>query len=318
MDTLHELLDANLRLPPEFGAGLSSHLPMALHALRQLGASDDRLRGFFDRYAERFEGEAAPGPAEALADWREARGRIEAFAALRASFALLLAQHGVDATLRAALPDLWPGAAGAAFHGLIRSAHAVQGGHAGEIAAALAYWAARWQAAPEVGPRAALAVGDWAAQLEADALRLRFPGSLITPRIEAALHSPEYAVLADRVAIDGLRPLADWAADCYARSGNFTVLHLVTATRAARVLWPWTENRAAVLRGFVRAFTAGALASNLKVSPRSVPPRSWKELRAAAIGSDDDHVVKLVHALFEEAEAYGPARRLEAAARAAA
>ena len=38
-----------------------------------------------------------------------------------------------------------PGVAAAAFHGLIRTAHAVQSGHAGEVAAALAYWAWRWQ-----------------------------------------------------------------------------------------------------------------------------------------------------------------------------
>ncbi len=318
MDTLHELLDANLRLPPEFRPGLSNHLPMALHALRELGASDERLRSFFARYVERFEGQPAPDLAEPLGDWRSARGRIDAFDALRASFAALLSRQGVDATLRSTLPDLWPGAAGAAFHGLIRTAHAVQGGHPGEIAAALAYWAARWQLVPEVPPSSPLSIDEWATQLEAAALRVRFPGSLISPRIDAAVQSPEYAALAGSLAIDSLQPLAGWAAGVYARSDNFTVLHLVTATRAARVLWPWTEGRAAVLRDFGRAVTAAALSSNLKASPDSVPALTWDEVRAAAIAADDDHVVKLVHALVEETQAYGPGRRLEAAARAVA
>ena len=60
-----------------------------------------------------------------------------------------------------------PGVAAAAFHGLIRTAHAVQSGHAGEVAAALAYWAWRWQPlAPPPQGGEALPFDDWAARLD--------------------------------------------------------------------------------------------------------------------------------------------------------
>ena len=78
-------------------------------------------------------------------DWLALRGQTDAFAPLRATFAAALARDGRDAVLRAALPALLPGVAAAAFHGVIRTAHAVEAAHDGELAAALAYWAWRWQ-----------------------------------------------------------------------------------------------------------------------------------------------------------------------------
>ncbi len=313
---LHAALEASLAYPPEYRSGLSSHLPMALHALWALGASPDRLHAFAARYAERFGTARAPQGGEGLADWREARGRIEAWADLRATFAGQLAREGSDATLRRVLPELWPGAAGAAFHGLIRTAHAVQAGHAGELAAALAYWAARWQAVPAGAPGEPLPFDVWAARLEAEALRSRPAGSLISARLLAAAGSEAYAQLAERLAADTLQPLADLAADLYARSGNLTVLHIVTATRAARVLVPWSPDPAAVRAGFVRAYTAAVLASHWQ--PKEAPPTAadWPAVRDAATASDDDHVIKLVHALVEERGVYDDGARLAAAARA--
>ena len=143
--TLRALLDAQLNLPAEYRDQLTSHLPMALHALHSLGASPLRLQAFYATYAKRFDGMHAPTPVEPAADWRSLRGPPDAYPALLASLNTLVVRDGIDATLRASLPDLLPGVAAAAFHGLIRTAHAVQSGHAGEVAAALAYWAWRWQ-----------------------------------------------------------------------------------------------------------------------------------------------------------------------------
>ncbi|MBL8361298.1 MAG: DUF4243 domain-containing protein [Rubrivivax sp.] len=316
LDTLHAALDDGLAWPPEYRSGLSSHLPMALHALWSLGAPPERLHAFAARYAERFGAARAPRGGRVLADWRDARGRIEAWADLRETFAAQIRHDGTDATLRRVLPDLWPGAAGAAFHGLIRTGHAVQAGHAGELVAALAYWAARWQVVAAGVPGEPLAFGDWAARLETAALRARWPGALISSRIEVAAASDDHAQLAERVAVDDLHPLSNLAADLYARSGNFTVLHVVTATRAARVLLPWVEDAAAVRAGLVRAVTAAVLASHLQWKEAPPPARSWAEVRADAIASDDDHVVKIVHALWEERGVYGDGARLAAAARA--
>ncbi|CAN5146732.1 questin oxidase family protein [soil metagenome] len=318
---LNGLLDAALTREPEYGDGLSNHLPMALHALHALGAGNERLRAFSEVYARRLVEAPASAASAALlhGTWQDSIGRYEAFDSLRRTFESALLDDGIDATLHRVLPALWPGVAGAAFHGLIRTAHAVQTGHLRELAAALAYWAVRWQPVPAAnalpdGERLALA--DWAARLETAALELRLPGRLIVVRIDAAVDTPDYAALADATVLDGLQPVADWAADLYARSGNFTVLHCVTATRAVRVLGPWTSASAEVFQVLLRAVTAAVLASNLQIAQRAgepLPP--WGDLIARAIASDDDHVIKLVHALMEERAVYGDGARQRAAAR---
>jgi hypothetical protein len=313
--TLHCLLDRSLDLPLEYGSGLSSHLPMALHALGALGAGEARMASYFDGYAVRFAGRS--GRAEPLADWNTALGRFEAVEALRASFERQLARAGTEATLRAALPRLWPGVVGAAFHGLIRTAHAVQSGHPGEQAAALAYWAARWQ--PLHAPRAPpMAWADWRAALEAAALAKRTPGGSISARVAVAAQGAAFRELAGALPAGAarLQDLADWAAVLYARSGNFTVLHMVTGLRAARVLLGHTDDPAAAWPHLVPAVVAAALASNLALEPAPPLAITWAEARERAIASDDDHVIKLVHACVEESEHYGAGARLAAVARA--
>jgi hypothetical protein len=318
ISTLHTLLERSLQRLPEYQRGLSNHAPMALHALSELGADDERLRSFFDGYAQRLEGRSVH--AEPLADWTAARGRIDAFDALRAGFDHMLRTQGSTETLRRVLPALWPGVAAAAFHGLIRSAHGLQSGHPGELAAGLAYWAARWQACPEVPAGEMLSWTAWSSRLEAAALRTRTADGLITRRVETVVQGPPYRELAAALPADAatLRDLADWSAALYARSGSFTVLHMVTASRAARVLLPHGDDPAAAWPCLVRAFVAAALASNLQQRAPLPQVAGWDQLRTAAIGSDDEHVIKLVHACVDESVVYGEGLRRAAAARAVA
>ena len=187
--TLHHLLDRQLALPPETRHQLTSHLPMALHALHSMGADGARLQAFYDGCVGRFETLRAPPPAAPVARWQALRGTAGAFGALQASFAAALARDGEDAVLRRVLPDLLPGVAAAAFHGIIRTAHAVEAGHRGELAAALAYWAWRWQplAPPPAGT--AMPFDDWAAALVSAARGWRSEGPLISLRMDAATSS---------------------------------------------------------------------------------------------------------------------------------
>lgn len=303
MTRLHELLDANLRLPDEYRDGLTSHMPMALHALASLGADDARLGVFFDGYARRFTGPP---------------GMIEGFTAARDGYAAQIEAHGTQATLRDALPALWPGFAAAAFHGPIRAAHAVESGHGGELAAALGYWAVRAQRLPEPelgGGPALLDFDAWFDALEAAALGFHSSQRLIVGRMQEAAETQAYHTLGAALVVpaDALTRLARRAAALYAQSGNFTVLHLVTGARAARVLsrhvapvtiWP--------------ALAAGVIASGIGArSAAPAGPAGWPQVVAAAIASDDDHLIKLVHACVDHnANDPGRAEYLQAARRA--
>ena len=315
---LHRLLADALAYGPEHGQGMASHLPMALAALDGLGAHEEQMRSFFAHYARRLERVAAPkGGAKPVDDWKRLRGRFDAYETLRASFARLLARDGTDAVLRDAVPALVDGVSGAAFHGPIRVAHALESDHAGELAAGLAYWAARWEPLPAPGAATPRIPGA-AAWLDAiDARRSavdpgwRASAPLISARMQQAAHTPPYLELAGALAVDGvavealLMDLAKSSAAHYAATGNFTVLHMATASRALRVLASWLPASPGALAPLLHAVAAAHLAARAAPLRRETDAAEpgWAEVRRLACASDDDHVIKLVHsAAMQQAE----------------
>lgn len=328
---LHADLDQIKDCPPEYGQQLSSHLPMALHALHQLGASEAQIHEFIAAYSARFQGQAPAQRGALLSDWRQALGQFDAFADLRLSFELELARLGRDAVLARALPVLLPGVSAVAFHGLIRTAHAVEGGHESELAAALAYWACRWQNLPPPPPPTSepgqdLDVAAWSQALVDGARGWRSEAPLIFLRMQAASATPVYAELAHRLKPEAeisqrVAQLASLALGYYLDSGNFTVLHMITGLRALRVLLPWLpqamHSDPALQRLLDQAFVAAYLAGRVQPRPppgEASPGLPWPALAAAACRSRDDHAIKLVHACGDEMAVYGDTRYLQAAA----
>jgi hypothetical protein len=271
------------------------------------------MQAFQAHYATRLQAAppAAATPPTAVQDWRAMRGRAGAgFAPLRALFATALSRHGRDAVLREALPALLDGAAGSALHGPIRVAHAIESAHEGELAAALGYWASTWTPLP--APRApdagfASAAG-WLEALDARMQqvepRWRPAAPLISDRMQDAAQTIAYAELAgspfgDMPRLDDrLADLARAAAARYAATGNFTELHLATGARAAKLLSAWLSPRDPAWASLLHAVAAASLAA------RAIPRRfdvddraTWADVRRQACASDDDHVIKLVHAM---------------------
>lgn len=317
--TLHALLDRCAALGPDLPNGYTNHLPMALHALAGLGADADRLETFARRYLARqglvwADGVGAPPPLptppRVLPGWQRLRGLADAHGTLREAMAQGLALHGTGPWVRGVLPVLWPGLGAAALHGPIRVAHALQAGHAGELASALAFWASRWRPLPTVAATVPQPWADWAAALQAAAGRLALEAPSISRCLTEASRSPLYRDLLARApqALPLGEALARWvplALQGYALTGDFTVLHLVTGLRAVRVLLPWLppQTDAGVLW---RVGVAGWLAAPLhRASPRALPAPDtlpgWPALRAAACAQDDDHVIKLVQACQDHA-----------------
>jgi hypothetical protein len=338
-DTLHRLLDQSLGHAPEYGAGLSSHLPMALAALDAMGAGAARLQAFFAAYSRRL----APRPQPPQGDpadgfdridglgrvagiddaraWHALRGQPGAYLLLERGFAAALAGAGRDALLRAALPGLVTGVGAAAFHGVIRTAHAVESRHAGELAAALGYWASRWMPVdpPVAAAGASLAPAAWLDALDAQRLAADAAwaprADMISDRMREASRTQAYRTLAGRSGIDTdpaawLAAIAAAAAVRYRRTRNFTVLHLCTGARAARVLAPWLLAQGATLAPLAHAMAAASLASNVAADvvgtdhrTAASPSLDWPDVIARACASDDEHVIKLVHAMLAQAAA---------------
>jgi hypothetical protein len=271
---------------------------MAQQALLELGASAERLQAFTEAEEAMLEPRAAARPARIVIE--RDLGRVDSDAAWRAHFTARIAALGSPAALREALVLLLPGAGAMAFHGLIRTGHAVLAGHDGELAAGLAHWASHFMPLPTTDDDPPLAMADWLQALR-QLPRPAYPaGSLITDRMRAWGGTPGFAA-AGRLqhGPDTLRDLALLAARTYAATGNFTVLHLLTASHAMSVLRPWwpTED---LPRGFSIAAAAGLLASGAApaLALDRPPSRPWPALIAAACELDDAHVIKLTHAAW--------------------
>lgn len=300
---LHDLLDDAQRYAPEYRGGLSNHLPMALAALDALGASSQRLCSFASEHARRLE-PRQPG-----------RAIDAAFDSAFERHLHAIEHRGIDAALREVLPRLMPGVGAAAFHGLIRTAYGVQAGHAGEIAAGLAYWDARFlpllPALPAVpGDRG---IGAWLGALAAALPGWSSPHALIFERMAAVAETPAFREHAARLAIDEQTPraIAALALDRYLASGNFTVLHVITSCHALRTLGPWLERPAEAWRWYSVAVAAGVVSSGVDLAARVQRPEPppWNELIERAIASSNDHAIKLAHSAHAEAQAWGEGER---------
>jgi hypothetical protein len=308
MNCLPQLLDDAASFDAEYQGGLSNHLPMALNALARLGAGDQTLRTFAAHYAKRLEPAPAVCPWPAGAPWAAQLGQPGSWSMYRDLFWHWLQSEDAGEVLHQALPRLMQGCGGAAFHGLVRTAYAVQAAHRQELADALAYWACRWLELGPAGPAGP-------AGTETDALavlrQLRVvasPADLIFQRMQAAAATAHFRRTVPRLAVDAstLPQLATLAAQAYAASGNFTALHLVTSAHAVRVLLPFMDDdtKALAITDYWRAYAAAVCVAGLRAGPPP-HPRGWPDILAAARASDDDHVIKLVDSCHEQQQAYG-------------
>lgn len=92
---------------------------------------------------------------------------------------------------------------------------------------------------------------------------------------------------------------------------------MMTGLRALRVLLPWLGGADSVSAQavLVRVVAAAYLTARVKDLPVAPEPRlhSWPDVIAAAIASEDEHVIKLVDTCREEAGVYGEGQYLRVA-----
>lgn len=287
MSVLKTLLDAGAAFDCEYRGGLSDHRPMALVALKRLGASDDHLIAWAARYDTRLQPAPPAEPWPPGDAWADQVGQRDKWPAFRSHFAEWIEYEGSDLLLPV-VGGLMRGCGAAAFHGLIRTAYAVQTGHARELADALAYWACRFL------------------PLDGTQLPQTAERGLIFQAMQRAAARRGFDARVTSVTVDDttLPRLAHDAARFYAATGDFTVLHLVTSAHAMRVLLPFLDEPLAAVRHYLRAVFAAVDAAGAKPGP-DAGLRPWDTLVAAALASDDEHLIKLVDSCREETAAYG-------------
>lgn len=321
-NTLIDLLDECALFDAEYEGGLSNHRSMTLVALAHLGAPDEHLRAYAARYSQRLT--AAP-PAQSWPPgqaWAQDLGQRPAWPIYRDLFMQWLRHEYAGDVLRQAVPVLMQGCGAAAFHGLIRTAYAMQAAHRQELADALAYWACRWL---DLGAEPVEGLLPDPEPLLQRLRRVPSKADLIFQRMQVAaaqapFQAPFQATVQQLQVNDQTLPrLAVLAAQAYAASGNFTALHLVTSAHAARVVLAELEpdDVLLALQPYWRAYAAAVCVAGLRPLP-AVPLLPWASIVSRALTSDDEHEIKLVHSCREQERALGGAVWQQAASRAVA
>lgn len=277
---LQAALSEALRHGPNYGVGgrsLSSHLPMVLVALARLDAPAESLRAHLVHWAARLP-PAVPVP---------------------------------KLVLEQALPSLLLAPESAAFHGSIRLAYALESGHAGEQAAALAAWAGTRFS---LGPALPATQGSASLRTTLDAVRadramaLNLPAgpSTITDDMKAAVALPRFDdyLPMPRLSID---ELAEASLAAYLSTCNFTALHLVTGLHALRILISQVEvDEGQVLRHAWRAWLAAYVSIGrpalawAAVHAGQASEGDWAAQLPALHASLNDHRIKLADSAREE------------------
>lgn len=327
---LDEVYDRLHETGPEFDGWLSNHGPMAADALIRLGR-DDVVEAWLDHYVTRLEERVAPRWTIRETDWREPLGDPSRLGDWTAFFSRAVRDEAWETVLVRWWPRLLPGGVAAATHPLIRTGHAVRAlGEADtisrreELAAALGYWAARWQPLPGQRPPAGnRSVGAALVSLPVLAgdggitARLsRLPDIADWPAAQAALRPvPDPADVP--AALDALVDAAVGRYAAIAHGGPVMLVHSATAPRAARLtlaalpqeMWVPTYDAAWSIAAAITTIYAPA-----RPAVDSDPPllESVEDVAELAAAHGDEHVLKFTEVAVES-YSRGTARALPAA-----
>lgn len=321
---LERLLDDNARFDVG-GRGTANHLPMALIALSRMGAPDQRLVEYF-RWWE--DNRALPrqdsGRRVDRQDWRQHVGDAAMFDALADCFRRWAIERGGGEVVGMVFSEVSGGVAAVALHGLIRLAYGLEAEHPGETGAGLAAICSRYvdlgieldRALP--ASSAASAFGRLARAIGGAS----FAGGGIIGRMRTAAADRRFVAGFSRPPLGPalLDDLAGAAIALYWQTGDFTVLHMVTATHAARVLFTRfpelaTTDAIGALWGAVCAAYASIGAPPPAELPLSSETLPWTDIFGRAIPSNDSHVIKMTYTCHSESARYGSALYRAVAAR---
>ena len=313
LDTLHTK-------DPEWEGGLSNHGPMAAQVLFEQGRSE-RLCAWVGGYIGYLEELPAVLP---VVDRVASRGNVDERAAWVATYAEELPAANLQSYLRSELPPLMPGFAAAAFHGALRTGHALRAfanadtpARRIEIAHGLAHWASRYRELPGLPGSAPVSGRDVVTaldQLDVVPYEQQQRSGFIHERMTKVDQLPTFAEqiarvdLAARSVDETVSDLTAAAARLYiadrARS-NLGYLHALDGASIFRSLLPYLDPPAQ-RAGLGYVFQAVAALHATHASFKSIPRISIPGSRTPAIlldeaaKSDDEHTIKFVAACVYE------------------
>ena len=337
-----DTMDDALALLSKSGPGRGNHAPMGAEALVTMGHGA-KVVAWVEAYMRHKGMEPRPtGRVLVAAEQDRTLGDIDRVGDWNATFRHAIAEAPWSDVLRAWLPRLLPGLAGAATHGIIRTSHAVRSlGRVdnalrrNELADALAYWAAFYQPiVPLAGPGAGQDTQDGGRQprrvsqalsdvpIVARANRVRG----MTGSLRARANDPAFTAIAYSAhpapghEASFLSDMSATFAGIYVAHGahaTIPFIHAVTGPAALRLLLPYMEpetQRDSLRYGWQ---TGAGLWSSFAPGPVPVVDEGalpapgverWRTALDRAAEGGDVHAIKLAELCWRESR-YGTSGR---------
>ena len=316
---LDRLLDAHADLLPERAGAGANHYPMAAEALEAMGYEGDIDDSWIEG-ASLYTGELGRvKPIEGEADIASALGHYHRFGDWLDYFLATLRRESWHAVVARWAPRLAPAICAAAFHGVIRTGHAVRAlrqrngaSRRNELAVGLAYWAARYVELPttpkEDRTRASLrsTLADLSYPWVHDHTDVDFFAVLgrLTERPLAPPVALEEGVASPRADLDSIVHEAATAflEMLVLERNRIWLLHTVTGPAAVQWLLPEVDRAGARVlveyarQAVVAMYSAYGEPFTARAHVRSAPPE-WPAQIQRAVDSRSVHGIKLIDAL---------------------
>jgi hypothetical protein len=292
-------------------------------ALDRLGASGERLHGYFENYRTTNGLVPTPPPVAPIQRerWTDALGDRTREYDYRTFFEGEVRRLGIDAAIQTYLPTLIPGIGASALHGMMRTAYGLLRMDPAVVGTAIGYWAATYLPMPPA--TGATPITDDPGEVLARACALSGLHQLV-PETDLLWHSireagttPDFAPVVDWLAIgpDTGRRIAATSLALFAATMDFSSLHALTGSHWIRLIAPHLDeaDRAPLQRHFWQIIASLVPKIGFPNLPsaeqldawRHLPAPGWPEIAAAAVQSDDEHDISLVFSAREEEQVYG-------------
>ncbi len=299
----------NLNFSTYYSGELYTHTPMALIALKDLGASDERLAEFFDKDTKKLEPKKESTHIIDEGNWKEFLGDFELEAAYVTFFNKELNSYGIEEAITEYFDTLIKGVGAAAFHPMIRLFYGLSEDSEEEVAIALGTWAASFL---DLGVDQSITEKKSLLEILSEYKDKSFnqgekiKGDNIAKRMLNLSKEKDYlssnsSIFRNEINKQNLEISLLWL---YSQSNDFTLLHGITSHHAFESLLAYSKNQVDMRVYYWKAILAAYLSTTgfFEIDlgwkyPNDIVLPSWSEIKRLAIMSNDDHAIKLVHVL---------------------
>ncbi|CAM4240506.1 questin oxidase family protein [Pseudoalteromonas byunsanensis] len=309
-DTLKQLMAQLEDYQPLYSDRMASHLPMVLSALSYLGATAEHLARFYHSDIHSLRKRTQPKATVHLTYFHQHLGSSAHYEHYLAYFQTQVSQFGVSHTLRQTLDTLIKGVSASAFHALIRLAYALEFNHQQEIVIALSYWCCEYQPFSVSDEMTEETMDETLKRLSKIGEQHVFSPGIIVDRMDEISHQIAELTLAIQPKEIDINSLRRFCLRHFYQHNDFTLLHTVTGCHALERILPYISDKDAALRYMWQAVVMACLSTGLNFSqnekyPLNTEHGDFSPLVAAALKSNDDHMIKLIYTCLRDFKKYG-------------